>query len=133
MVGNTKKIYEKCEVDNNFDYENYDIFADIFHLASNDKLFLEQIYNINNISDANLFLENNMNDLPILSQKRIINSIYKVYRDNDNFPNEKYVENVKKILKYKYNLELKTSKILNKIMKNKHNKLWGDLFEKLSE
>lgn len=133
MVGDTKKIHDECELDNNFDYENYDIFADIFHLASNDKLFLEQIYNINNISDANMFLDNNMNELPILSQKRIINSIYRVYRDNDLFPNDKFIEFVENILKYKYNLEVKTNKILNKIMKNKHKKLWDNLFEKLNE
>ena len=130
-VDNIIKYYDKCVVNENFDYVNYDIFADIFDLALNDKLFLEQIYKIKNMNDVILFLDNEINELPILSQYRIYNSIYKVYRDDDIFPNNKFIEGIQNILKSKFNLDSNTKKILNIIMKNKYKTVWNDIFEKI--
>lgn len=132
-IDGKQKIYENCSINNEFNYNDYDIFADIFQLASTEKLFLEQIYNIYNINDANLFIKNNLNELPTFSQKRIIESIYKVYRDNELFPSNEFLDIVQKILKINYDIDVKTNKILNKIMKNKHGKLWNTFFEKFNK
>lgn len=132
-INGKKEIYDKCNVNNNANYEGYDIFADVFDLASTDKLFLEQIYKIKNIGDVILFLDNEINELPILSQKRILNSIYKVFRDEDIFPNDNFIVCVQNILKLKFNLNVNTKKIFNIIMKNKHNTIWNDIFEKIND
>jgi hypothetical protein len=122
------KIKDKCTLNEDYDYENYDMFADIVQMATSDNVFLEQIYNIKSIYDVELFLENNIIQLPILSQKRILNSIYKVYRDNDSFPSNNFVSLVKKILVKNYDYKIKSKKIITKIMDNKHNVKWKNLF-----
>lgn len=132
-VNGQTQIFDECIVNDNFDYKSYDIFADIFDLASTDNLFLEQIYKIKNINDVILFLDNEINELPILSQKRIINSIYKVYRDDDIFPNNKYIECLQNILNSRFNLNVSSKKILNIIMKNKHKTIYDDIFEKIKQ
>ena len=128
-VNNDIITNDKCKVNTDFDYDNYDMFADIFQVAKSDDDFLNQIYNIRNIHEVEIFLENNLNQLPNLSQIRILNSIYKVYRDNDLFPSKTFILNIKKILKNNYNIDLNKEKILNKIMLDKHNKKNNDLFK----
>jgi hypothetical protein len=104
------------------------MFADIVQIATSDKLFLEQIYNIKNIYDVELFINNNIKQLPLLSQKRILNSIYKVYRDNDAFPNEDFIKLIKNIIYDVFNIKIKSKNILSKIMNNKYNDYHNDLF-----
>jgi hypothetical protein len=125
------KIKDKCVINENYDYENYDIFDDVVQVATSDNTFLEQIYNIKNIYDVELFLENDIKQLPILSQKRLLNSIYKVYRDNDSFPNDTFVSLIKNLIKKKYNVKIKSKIILGKIMDNKYGKIWNNLFASL--
>jgi len=127
------KIKDKCVLNENYDYEQYDMFADVIQVATSDNTFLEQIYNIKNIYDAELFLENNITQLPTLSQKRILNSIYKVYRDNDSFPSNNFVSLVKNLLKKNYDAQIKSKKIISKIMDNKHGIKWHNLFNGLLE
>lgn len=133
IVKGRDDIFDKCEVNENFDYENYDIFNDVVQIASSDNDFLKQIYNIKNINDVENFLENNLIQLPILSQIRLCNSIYKVYRDNDMFPSDSFIDNVKKIIEKKYNLKIKSEKIINKIMSVKHSNNTNDLFQILTK
>lgn len=121
--------YDKCKINPNFDFDNYDMFADIFQVATTDDDFLKQIYNIKNIYDVELFLENNINQLPLFSQIRILKCIFHVYRDNDAFPSKNFIENTKKILKNKYNKKMKSDKILNKILSDKHLTNVNNLFE----
>jgi hypothetical protein len=130
-IGNKVKIRDECTLNENYDYESYDMFSDVVQVATSDNIFLEQIYDIKNIYDVELFLENNIKQLPNLSQKRILNSIYRVYRDNDSFPNNNFISLVKNLLNYYYGIDMKSKKIISKIMDNKHNKLWENIFENL--
>ena len=127
-VGDKIKIKDKCILNENYDFENYDMFDDVVHVATSYNSFLEQIYNIKNIYEMELFLENSINQLPNLSQKRILNSIYKVYRDNDSFPNDNFINLVKNNIIKDYDIKIKSKKILSKIMDNKHTKFWNNLF-----
>jgi hypothetical protein len=122
------KIKDKCTLNKNYDYESYDMFADIIQVATTDDLFLRQIYNIKNIYDVELFLENEIKQLANYSQKRIINSIYKVYRDDDSFPSKNFVDIVKKIIKKNYDIKIKSKEIITEIMNNKYNKNNNNLF-----
>jgi hypothetical protein len=130
-VGNKNKIKDKCVLNENYDYESYDMFADLVQIATSDNVFLEQIYNIKDAYEGELFLANNIKQLPNLSQKRIINSLYKVYRKNDSFPSENFVNVVKSLIKNYYDVEIKSKKIIDKIMDNKHDKEWDDILENL--
>lgn len=127
------KIKDKCVLNKNYNYENYDIFDDVVQVATSDNTFLEQIYNIKNIYDAELFLENDIKQLPNLSQIRIMNSIYKVYRDNDFFPSNNFVSLAKSLIKKNYDIKFKSKLLLSKIMDNKHGKKWDNLFTGLIE
>ena len=130
-IGDTIKIKDKCILNENYDYENYDMFSDVVQVATSDNVFLKQIYNIKTIYDVELFLENNIRQLPNLSQKRILNSIYRVYRDDDSFPNNNFISLVKILINYYYKIDMKSKKIISKIMDNKHTKLWDNIFENL--
>jgi len=127
-INNKIKIKDKCHINENYDLDNYDMFVDVVQLAQTYNSFLQDIYNIKNIYDVELFLDNNIMQLPSLSQKRLINSIYKVYRDNDNFPNKKFLSITKNLIKKKYDITIKSKKILSKIMENKFNEYWNDMF-----
>jgi hypothetical protein len=96
------------------DYINYSI-------AFNDDAYLKQIYNINNITDVKNYLQFNIETLPLLSQKRILNCIYNAYLNNDLFPNKIYINLVKNILKKIFEIEIPSTKIYKQIMKNKNN------------
>ena len=130
-IDNNIKIHDNCILNENYNYDNYDLFSDVVQIAMSDNIFLEQIYNIKNIVNVELFLENDIKQLPILSQKRILNSIYRVYRDYDSFPNKNFISPVKNFIKYQYNIDIKSKEIISKIMQNKHKKNWTNLFENL--
>jgi hypothetical protein len=66
-----------------------------------------------------------------LSQKRLINSIYQVYKDNDTFPSENFINITKNNLKELYNINAKSKKIINYIMNNKYKTNWPDFFDYL--
>lgn len=80
-----------------------------------------------------MFLENDIKQLPNLSQIRIMNSIYKVYRDNDFFPSNNFVSLAKSLIKKNYDIKFKSKLLLSKIMDNKHGKKWDNLFTGLIE
>jgi len=123
---------DKCNInDENFDYENYDMFEDILQIAITYDVFLKQIYDLSNFQQVNHFIENNINELPILTQKRLINSIYQVYKDDDSFPTDNYIVVIKHIFKELYNIDAKSKKIINYIMNNKYKTNWTDLFKYL--
>jgi hypothetical protein len=130
-IDNNIKIHDKCILNENYNYDNYDLFSDVIQIAMSDNIFLEQIYNIKNIVNVELFLDNDIKQLPILSQKRILNSIYRVYRDYDSFPNKNFISPVKNFIKYNSGINIKSKEIISIIMENKHKKIWEDLFENL--
>jgi hypothetical protein len=133
IVNNKVKRSDKCVLNKDYDFDSYDVFADVIQVATSNDVFLQQIYNIKNIYDCELFLDNNIKQLPNLSQKRILNSIYQVYRDNDSFPSNNYLDLVKKLIKTLYSVKIKSKTIITKIMDNKHKKRWTDIFNYLIE
>lgn len=117
----TNVIKDECAVVTK-DYEKYNIYETDYinySIAFNDDVYLKQIYNINNIVDARKYLELNIETLPLLSQKRILNSIYNAYLSDDSFPNKIYINLVKNILKKIFEIEISSTKIYKQIMKNK--------------
>lgn len=110
-----------CDKDDlNDDYINFDIFEPILHIANTSKSFLEQIYNIFTIQDVNKYLEDSIDELPIYTQKRLLNTIYLVYESNISFPKDLFVEKVHNILKKIYKINLPTEKIYRKIYSDKN-------------
>lgn len=124
-------IFDNCkEEDITLNYEKFELFEDVFQFASNDKLFLSQIYNINNLNGATEYLEESIELLPVYSQKRILNSIYNVWNNNKNFPVELFCKRVKLILKSIYKIDISTEKIKNKIIDSKKYNNIFSYFEK---
>lgn len=90
--------------DVNNEYLTFDIFIDSIKLASNDDIFLNQIYDIKNISDVVYFLSNSIDTFPIYSQRRILNAIFNIYYKYVEFPKKLFstkllfiLENIYKI------------------------------------
>ena len=103
-------------------------------LLNNSYSFLNNIYNLKTYDDVLNFLEMNIKELPLLTQKRILNCIYCAYINYSEFPNKKYVFKVKNILNLIYNLKINSKKIYNKIIKLKNNNKYkenNDIFQYL--
>ena len=103
-------------------------------LINNSYSFLNNIYNLKTYDDVLKFLEMNIKELPLLTQKRILNCIYCAYINYSEFPNKKYVFKVKNILNLIYNLKINSNKIYNKIIKLKNNNKYkenNDIFQYL--
>jgi len=92
-----KQSTQKCK-SNKFteNIDNEDSLINI--LINNSYSFLNNIYNLKTYEDILNFLETDIKELPIITQKRIINCIYNAYINYTEFPNKKYILKVKKIL-----------------------------------
>lgn len=118
---------DRCkEEDVTNDYKDFDIFEPIVHIANTPKTFLEQIYNINIIQDVQQFLEDSIDELPIYSQKRLLECIYETYKDNSSFPKELFAEKVENVLKKMYKINLPIDKISSKLYSDKK---YDNIFE----
>lgn len=118
---NKSVVVDKCyEKDLTTNYKNYELFEDIVQIANTPESFLEQIYNIVSIQDIIRFLNNSIDELPIYTQKRILDSIYSSFITNDDFPKELFSEKVQNVLKNIYNINISVDKINNKIFSNKN-------------
>lgn len=96
----------------NEDEENpYKIFYDR-------KIFLNKIYGIETFEDVINYINNN--NLPILTQDRILDFSFNVFINDDSFPNEEYINMVKKCYIKIHNKELKNKELRNTIIKYKH-------------
>jgi len=82
------------------------------------KFFLNRIYGIETFEDVINYINNN--NLPILTQDRILDFTFSVFINDDNFPNEEYINMVKNCYIKIYNKELKSKELRNIIMKYKH-------------
>ena len=114
--------FKECNYDKNKNIIDYDIFDhNIFSLqiARNDNYFLKEIYNLNNINDIYYFIENDIDNLPVLTQKRILNCVFNIYINDNNFPNVIFINAIKKILFIFYNINIDNDKVYNNIIKNK--------------
>jgi hypothetical protein len=103
-------------------------------LINNSYSYLNNIYNLKTYDDILNFLEMNIKELPLLTQKRILNCIYCAYINYAEFPNKKYIFIVKNILINIFNIKVHSKKIYNKIIKLKNNNKYkenNDIFQYL--
>jgi hypothetical protein len=120
-----KQIIKDCKT-NKF-IENIDDEDSVLSIiVNNSYAFLNNLYNMKTYDDVLQFLEINIKDLPLLTQRRILNCIYCAYITNNNFPNKKYIFKIKNILNLVFNLKLNSNKIFNKIIKLKNNKKYKE-------
>lgn len=127
------KVVKECKANNFVDNINEnDNLLNI--LINNSYSYLNNIYNLKTYDDILNFLEINIKDLPLLTQKRILNCIYCAYINYSEFPNKKYVFKVKNILNLIFNIKIHSNKIYNKIVKLKNNNKYkenNDIFQYL--
>ena len=135
ILSKTKEgeITKDCK-SNNFT-ENIDENDNLLNiLINNSYSYLNNVYNLKTYDDILNFLEINIKELPLLTQKRILNCIYCAYINYSEFPNKKYVFKVKNILNLIFNLKINSKKIYNKIIKLKNNNKYkenNDIFQYL--
>jgi hypothetical protein len=115
-----KDRYIECE-SNNFTDNISDNDNLLNILINNSYSFLNNIYNLKTYEDTINFIEMNIKELPIITQKRILNCIYCAYINYPEFPNKKYIFKVKNVLDLVYNIKVHSNKIYNKIIKLKNN------------
>jgi len=108
--------FKEC-TSNNF-VDNIDENENLLNrLINNSYSFINNIYNLKTYEDVLFFLDTNIKELPILTQKRILNCIYCAYINYSEFPNKKYIFKVKNVLDLVYNIKIHSNKIYNKIIK----------------
>lgn len=124
-----KKMSDRChESDINKGQLYFDIFSDNIQISTSPNNFLSEIYNLNTITDVVRFLSNDFNNLPIYSQRRLLEAIYLTYYKYIEFPKLQFAKKLAHILKkiYKiYNIDEK--KILFKL-NNLEPTDYGDLY-----
>ncbi len=113
---------KKCNIDEVQDINDKILFISF---SKNSFSFLKDIYDIKNFDDVINYLNINIRNLPIFSQKRILNSIYNAYINNDNFPNKKFIYRVKNVLEIVYNLKLSSKKIYDEIINIRNKKKYN--------
>jgi len=129
ILNNNKKeiIYADICYPNDINYEHkyFDIFTDSINLAANDDIFLNQLYDIKNITDIVYFLSNSIDTLPIYTQRRILNSIFITYYKYIEFPKKLFTTKLIFILENIYKINNLNEKniipILDLINKNSFN------------
>lgn len=117
---NGKKIaVDECYKDDlTKNYKDFNIFEDPVQIANTPEIFLEQIYNIISIQDVIIFLNNSIDEMPVYSQKRLLDCIYSGFIINNNFPKELFSEKIHYVLKKIYNIDISIEKIQKKIFSN---------------
>ena len=126
-----KFIYtDKCDISNiSPDYKNYDILGEVFKFAITDNIFLAEIYGIQNVLDANNFITNDLETLPLITQERIINCIFNVYSKYLNFSINEFIIRLNYILENLYNIKISDEKLYKKIIEIKNNSKSINIFE----
>jgi len=90
----------------------YDIFT-------NKKLFLNKIYGIETFEEVVNYINNN-NNLPINTQNRILDFSFNVFINDDNFPNEEYINMVIQCYITIFNKKFENKELRDILMKYKH-------------
>ena len=106
---------------------NY-IYSNTF-IAVDSYFFLKQVYNILTFIDADTFLTNETDDLPIYTKKRLCDALYLTFINDIQFPNKKFIKLIKQILNEIYNIDITTKKIIKIIMKTKNKKLPYSIYD----
>ena len=112
-----QKLSAKCnEEDINKGEIYFDIFSDNVQIATSSSNFLSDIYNLSNIADTVRFLTNEFDNLPIYSQRRILNAVYSTYYKYIEFPKLLFAKKLLFILKNIYKItNLNEDKIIHKL------------------
>lgn len=112
-----QKLSAKCnEEDINKGETYFDIFSDNVQIATSSSNFLSDIYNLSNITDTVRFLTNEFDNLPIYSQRRILNAIFSTYYKYIEFPKLLFAKKLLFILKNIYKItNLNEDKIIHKL------------------
>ena len=125
-------IYDKCNIKNNNkdNYKKYNIFDDNIYFCNSENDCLIEVYNIKNIIDIINFLNNNLSELPLFTQKRMLDYIFNVYISYDDFPFELFSEKIVDVFNKIYKIKLNIHKIIKKIKSTKIINLFQYLFNK---
>ncbi len=125
-----KKInHDFCDPkQNTYNPKTFDIFEDVVQIANTPKLFLEQIYKIDDLEDCVKYLNDDFDNIPVYSQKRIINAIVLTWGKNINFPLNLIAHKVKIILEKIFDINLSVEKISKKISNIKDKQNYNDIF-----
>jgi hypothetical protein len=129
-------LYDKCNIEDNKKLDTniiYNIFDDDIYFCNSANDFLVEVYNIRNIIDIINFLNDNINELPDYTQKRILNYIYNVYKNHDDFPFELFSEKIIEIFNKIYKIKLNILKVNKKIKTDKIDNIFEYLFTKYSK
>lgn len=128
--GKTIDLYaDECNKNNITEkFNDFNIFDNLFEIASTFENFLSQLYWINNINDVNLFLNDKIDEKTIYSQKRILNSIFQIYFLDINLALELFISKVKIVLKKIYDLDLSNDKIKKNLFNIKKKEKYNDIF-----
>jgi hypothetical protein len=114
---NTKENAPTIELFENFPY------------ASNANMFLQQIYDISNLDEMNLFFKNEMDILPLLTRKRIIKASYEEYRRDREFPTKEFIEQLHKTMNKRGDTNISLTKLAKKVMKAKDDENVVDIYK----
>ena len=94
----------------------FDIFDDNIQIATSSSNFLSEIYSLSTITDIVRFLTNDFDNLPIYSQRRLLEAIYSAYYKYIEFPKLLFVKKLLYILKNIYEItNLNEDKIIHKL------------------
>lgn len=121
VIGPDGKIYkkksDKCyDNDINKGSVYFDIFSDHIQIANTSDDFLTNIYNLNGISDVVYFLSNSISNLPIYSQRRLLEAIYSVYYKYIEFPKVLFATKLLYVIENIYKIEnMDVNKIQQKL------------------
>lgn len=132
--GTTYKKYSgECNEDDiNKQNKYFDIFSDYIQIATNSKNFLSDIYNLNNISDIIHFISNEYDNIPIYSQRRLLNAIFYTYYNYIEFPKLLFVKKLLIVLKNIYKItNLNEDKIFEKLNNSTNTEDLYSLFYKI--
>ena len=129
-------LYDRCNIEDNKKLDKniiYNIFDDDIYFCNISNDFLVEVYNIRNVIDIINFLNDNINELPDYTQKRILNYIYSVYKNHDDFPFELFSEKIIEIFNKIYKIKLNILKVNKKIKTDKIDNIFEYLFTKYSK
>ncbi len=121
-------IFKKCDLVTG-NYNNYDLFNEFDKIASSPINFLSQIYEIKNYTDVINFIKNDINNLPLYTQRRILNAVYVAYKNAIEFPDPLFITCFINVFKKLYNINLNNNNITKKIIKYKNKTDVMDIFK----
>ena len=91
--------------------------------------FLKNVYNINSYEEGINYIKNNI-EMSSITIERIINCIFVTYREQDNLPNDIYIDFIYKVLKDNYYMEISKNKIKKILIDNKFKNV-DNIFRKI--